>query len=315
MEDALETTAAARAPLAGFWRRLGAFAIDWLILALGGYMLGQLLFDPLAWLGMWGRLVGFLIALPYFGLLDSGAFGAATPGKRALGLRVVDHAGRVLPLPRSMLRAAAFLAPVMFNGTIRFMDSAGYGERAWCGLMGGLLAASFYVLIFNRATGQGLHDQLTGAYVIRGRASRQTMASIPAAWRPHLIVALAMVAVGIPAGLAGYPLQWRMSPATLSPVTFVPTLDTPLVRGVWMAYSPPTGGPRTCDRLTVVMRGTGVDDETIARPFVSPMKSHARCHIDTNLSVRMVYGFDLGFAGGVKYHDFTIDAGENAGQP
>jgi uncharacterized RDD family membrane protein YckC len=306
--------AAPRVSLGGFWRRLGAFAVDWMILALGGGVVGQLLFDQLAWLGGWDRLLGFVIATLYFGLLDSGPFGASTPGKRAFGLRVVDAAGRVVSLPKSMLRAGVLVAPIMFNGTIVVMSDASYGERAASGLMGGLAIASIYMLAFNRSTRQGLHDLASGAFVVRGRASRQAMSGL-ALWRAHLAVAAIFVVTGVPISMAGYPVYVGFAPGTSSKATLLPSLGPPLVRAAWIRWTPVEGTPRTCTSVTVSLRGTGVDDEDIARKVAQGLVLRFHCHVDTNLAVRMVYGFDLGFAGGHRYRDYVIDADQFPGQP
>ena len=58
-------------PVSPLWRRFLAFAIDGLLLALLGNAIGVVLFNKLSDLGPWGRLVGFLIALPYFALFES----------------------------------------------------------------------------------------------------------------------------------------------------------------------------------------------------------------------------------------------------
>jgi uncharacterized RDD family membrane protein YckC len=303
-----------RVPLAGFWRRLAAFAVDWVILALGGYILGQLLFDQLAWLGLWDRLIGFVVATLYFGLLDSGSFGASTPGKRALGLRVVDMAGRVVPLPRSFLRAAVLVAPIMFSGTILVMSDASYDERAASGLMGGLAIASFYVLAFNRSTRQGLHDLASGAFVVRGRASRQALSGLTL-WRPHLAIAAIFMVAGVPISTAGYPVYVAFAPSSSAPATLLPTLGPPLVRAAWIRWTPVEGTPRTCTSATVSLRGTGLDDENLARNVARNLVSRVHCHVDTNLAVRLVYGFDLGFVGGRRFRDYVIDEDQFPGQP
>jgi uncharacterized RDD family membrane protein YckC len=303
-----------RVSLAGFWRRLGAFALDWAILAIGGYALGQLLFDQLAWLGGWDRLVGFVASALYFGLLDSGRFGASTPGKRALGLRVVDMAGRVVSLPKSMLRASVLVAPIMFSGTILVMSDASYGERAASGLMGGLATASLYMVVFNRSTRQGLHDLASGAFVVRGRASRQAMSELTL-WRPHLAIAAIFVVMGVPVSMAGYPVYFAFAPSAWSRATLLPSLGPPLVRAAWIRWTPVAGTPRTCTGVTVALRGTGLDDEDLARHVAQGLVLRFHCHIDTNLTVRMVYGFDLGFAAGHRFRDYVIDADHFPGQP
>src|SRR5690348_14117245 len=81
-------TAEQRPPIAGFWRRLAAFVVDALILGVPAMLLGFAMFDWAASLGQAGRLIGFVVALLYFGLLNSRLGGGQTLGKRLLGIRV-----------------------------------------------------------------------------------------------------------------------------------------------------------------------------------------------------------------------------------
>ena len=83
------------APIAGFWRRVAAFVVDGLILALVGEALGLSLFDFFVRLGPWGRCVGMAVALAYFVPQESSRSGQSL-GKRLLRIRVVDAQGRSL---------------------------------------------------------------------------------------------------------------------------------------------------------------------------------------------------------------------------
>ena len=57
--------------ISGFWRRLLAFLLDGIFIGILGFILGLFLFDFFAQIGGYGRIVGFCIALAYFGLLNS----------------------------------------------------------------------------------------------------------------------------------------------------------------------------------------------------------------------------------------------------
>src|ERR1700728_3900 len=70
-----------RSSIAGFWRRLAAFLVDCLILAVPALLIGLMLFRWTAGLGQAGRLLGFPVTLLYFGLLDSRLGGGQTIGK------------------------------------------------------------------------------------------------------------------------------------------------------------------------------------------------------------------------------------------
>jgi uncharacterized RDD family membrane protein YckC len=54
-------------------------------------------------MGAYARLIGFAIALAYFGICKSRIGGGQTLGKRWLDVRVVDAHDQLLSLPRSLL--------------------------------------------------------------------------------------------------------------------------------------------------------------------------------------------------------------------
>lgn len=313
MESVLNS-AAPSAPLTGFWRRLAAFVMDWIVLALVGNILGQVLFEPLAAIGAWDRVVGFVIALVYFGWFDSGRAGSGTPGKRVAGLVVVDKTGRPISLLRSVARAALLTAPFLFNSMSPVSTGASLAERAVNGLGGGLVIAALYYAACNRRTRQGLHDLATGTFVVYGSASQPSIDGL-APWRPHMLIVLFLVATGVPASMAGFPVGISFAPSMGFEATQAPHGGVPEVRSAFISYAPPTGGPRTCQYVTVGLRGPGVDDETLARRIGGDMARRAHCHIHSTLPVRMYYGFDLGFAAGQKYRDYVLDEALFTGQP
>jgi uncharacterized RDD family membrane protein YckC len=161
-------------PIAGFWRRLTAFGIDWLILGLPALLLGLALFRWVASLGQAGRLIGFVVALLYFGLLNSRLGGGQTVGKRLLGIRVIDQAGNELSPARSISRFLVIAIPIFLNGLWMDVDYASLGAPEYVlgallifAVFGGL-GAIIYLFVFNRRTRQSLHDLAVGSFVVRG---------------------------------------------------------------------------------------------------------------------------------------------------
>ena len=63
---------------AGFWRRVGAFIVDSIVLGVCGFAVGTPMFDQLAAMEGPTRLIGLAVGVAYFGLLSSGLFGSAT---------------------------------------------------------------------------------------------------------------------------------------------------------------------------------------------------------------------------------------------
>src|SRR6266567_4130817 len=71
-------------PIASFWRLLGAFFLDSIILGIAAFVLAIPFFSTLSRLGPYGRLVGIFLALPYYGILNSRIGDGQTLGKRIL---------------------------------------------------------------------------------------------------------------------------------------------------------------------------------------------------------------------------------------
>src|SRR6266404_8698149 len=84
--------------IAGFWRRVFGVFIDSLILCACGLFLGFLCSEVFRQMGPWGRIVGFLIALLYFGVMNNKIFGGQTFGKRIAKTKVVSRNGEPLGL-------------------------------------------------------------------------------------------------------------------------------------------------------------------------------------------------------------------------
>ena len=58
-------------PISGFWRRFFAWAVDTIILGAVGQLIGLLFSSYLYNLGPYGRPIGLLFIIPYFGILNS----------------------------------------------------------------------------------------------------------------------------------------------------------------------------------------------------------------------------------------------------
>jgi Tfp pilus assembly protein PilF/uncharacterized RDD family membrane protein YckC len=153
--------------IAGFWQRLPAFVLDAGVIGVPTLLVGLVFFQTAFRLGEAGRVFGFVVALLYFGLLDSRLGGGQTLGKRLLGIRVIDRQGRLLSPLRSVARfliiaipyflLRLWLAPAV---SVTLLEATGFFAY-------GALGAALYLFFFNLGTGQSLHDLAVRSFVVQ----------------------------------------------------------------------------------------------------------------------------------------------------
>lgn len=154
--------------IGGFWRRLGAFVLDMIVLGILGQILGYFFFDQLAAMGAWGRLFGWTISVSYFGTMNSRLGSGQTLGKRLLDIVVVDDTGSLISVQKSLFRSALLFTPMFLNGAAIPTDKIPTFFNYMLGfvIFGGI-AVIFYLFVFNRRTRQNIHDLAVQTYVIK----------------------------------------------------------------------------------------------------------------------------------------------------
>ncbi|MBI4209823.1 MAG: RDD family protein [Deltaproteobacteria bacterium] len=172
--------------IAGFWRRLGAFILDSMLIGIVGLALGLVFSDCFAQLGTWGLIVGFTVALLYFGILNSHIGNGQTLGKRLTKVRVIDANGGSLSIGKASLRYTVLAIPLFLNGapidTAFFMP---WGDLILSIVVFGLGLSIIYLFIFNRKTRQSFHDLIVGSWVIGSR--EQGVKPKGTIWKGHYI--------------------------------------------------------------------------------------------------------------------------------
>lgn len=132
----------------GFWIRLGAYLIDFVILIAFAFAValvtGQDLLDPAA-ASTYGAadVINLLVGIAYFAGFESSSW-QATPGKRALGLIVTDSSG----------------------ARISFLRALG---RYFAKILSGIILLIGYIMVAFTEKKQGLHDFLASTLVIKGQ--------------------------------------------------------------------------------------------------------------------------------------------------
>lgn len=293
--------------IAGFWRRSGAFLIDILVLGLVGYGLGLLLHAQFAALGAGGRAVGFVIALAYFGSMDSRLFEGRSVGKRALDIRVADARGRPLSVRKALLRSTVFCIPYFLNGIALGDGQTGLLfpviQALAVFVLGGAIC---YLFLFNRRTRQSIHDLLVGALVVHG--SSTALAQPAPLWRGHLAILTAWCVLAV--GALAY-LHSRLDAGILRPlmdvqqqVNRLPGIRTAsIVEGSHFA----SGDKRT--RFVAIQAVNGrdaVDQNTIARDIARiVLLAYPRAQKLDAISVSVMEGYDIGIASNWRIRTFS----------
>jgi len=206
MPEPVEGPEVPLAPIAGFWRRTGAFVLDGAILGAACWALALVAYDALVETGGWALVIGLGVGVAYFALLD-GPFGPSL-GKRLLGVRVVDGQGRPISVARAALRCLVLEVPYFLNGAPlpEWPGLAPVVGAVQLFIVFGMGGALLYLYFFNRTTRQSLHDLATGTFVVEAIAEE----SAPAVKRLpglHAILAgawlLLILAWSVWIGLAG----------------------------------------------------------------------------------------------------------------
>lgn len=306
--DALHGEEAPAREIAGFWRRLGAFVIDVIMLGIVGMILGSLLFDTFARMGAYARLVGFAIALAYFGVLNSRIGDGQTLGKRWLGVRVVDAHDQLLSLPRSLLRYAVLGIPFFANGLpvdpeVAMGSTLGYLLALV--VFGGMLAI-VYLYVFNRRTRQSLHDLAVGSYVERFDGAAR-LVPFPVMWRGHVAVAALLAAVALGAPIVANHFAQTRSFADLMPLyrklSRQPHVMTAQVMRSWTSMN---GNTTHSLQSSLQLDAPLVDDDAMARRIAQQMaKADSEIAHEDAVVVRLVFGYDMGIASGWKTHVYS----------
>ncbi len=295
--------------ISGFWRRLLALIIDGLLLGLVGFVCGLVLFDPLAQLGGWGRVIGFLIALAYFGILNSSIGKGQTVGKRLMTIEVVDRFGQHILLARSLVRSVVLATPFFLNGALIppgvMMSPVGYVIGF---ILFGLGGAIIYLYAFNRLTRQSLHDLAVGTFVTNTSPQGEVRGSV---WRPHItVVGIWVVAViGLSVVMTGLSRK-GVVPGLLdvqraiqaSGKVHVATVNV----GKSWRYDNGLRSETTYFYSNAIWKRRPQDEESAARVVASIILSNYPAIDEQDvLTVSIAYGFDIGIAHAWRSHTST----------
>lgn len=285
--------------ISGFWRRIGALCIDFAILGGIGFILGFFLEDTFAAMGAWGRLVGFLIALLYFGLMNSKLCGGQTAGKTFLNIKVVDSANETVGIAKSLARAFILVAPIFLNGaqfSIELMQS--YLMYFFTFIVFGGFLSTVYLYVFNKNTQQSLHDLILGTLVVNAKAEKQELHKVS---KIHFIVVAALLLAAAIAPVFTLQLA-KAEPFKSLLITQAALAQLPLVTHVAMESGVNTTTSIDNDTKTtthvharIFLAKNLVGDPAVAREMALVIKkSFSESTKKDAIQLTLTYGHDIG---------------------
>lgn len=298
--------------ISGFWRRVGAFLIDSIILGVFGLILGLFFSQQFVELGGWGRAIGFPIAAIYFAILNSRIGGGQTIGKRALKIQVVDKSSELLSLPKSILRYFAIGIPYFLNGAI-IPESILYpvGFYLVSLLVFGFGLSIVYLFIFNRNTRQSLHDIIAGTYVVRKNI--ESTETIKRIWPVHYAICgiLMVLALLSPIFIRQLSQNEFFSELTKTreQIQNVPGVICATIQDGQSTFSAVGGESKTTTYLNsqIIIKNNNVEDEKLASEIANIiLETHKEANLRNRIQVVLTYGYDIGIASKWNSHGFSF---------
>ena len=137
-----------RVDYGGFWRRFGAYIIDYIILSVAGILLGLIILLAIGTDGSWDEAaltltiypISLVIGWLYYALMESSSR-QATVGKLAVGIIVTDNDGNRISFGRAT-------------------------GRHFAKIISGLILLIGYIMIAFTQKKQGLHDIMASTLVV-----------------------------------------------------------------------------------------------------------------------------------------------------
>jgi uncharacterized RDD family membrane protein YckC len=286
--------------ICGFWRRIVAVFLDSLVLGAVGMVSGLFLFDTYASMGGWGRLLGFAVALIYFGVLNSSIGKGGTFGKRVMGIEVVDKNGEHITLLRSLARYTILGVPFFLNGASIPIGAPAVIFYLVGFVIFGLGGAIAYLYVFNTRTRQSVHDLAVGTFVVRSGGSGEITAR--PALRVHLgVIGIWLVCVLLLSVLGSFLVSTNLFSDLLSvqkAVVASPDVSAANVSsGESMTFHGGSNAKTSYFQANVSVRARPGSYEAEATEIASiVLNTYPKIDQDDSIVVNVSYGYDIGIA-------------------
>jgi uncharacterized RDD family membrane protein YckC len=312
-------------PISGFWRRFLAWLLDTIIVGIAGKITGIAFSSFLFSIGPYGRPIGLLFILPYFGIMNSKIGGGQTLGKRLMKIAVRNKNNEPIELWRSVVRSLLLASPGLFNNwTISILILAlptplykGWAVpifqnyfTTWLMLLlvFGLGGAILYTIIFNIKPRQGIHDLLMGTYVIH--LSGKPIESFPKTSRIHWIVTsvwIGIIAIGSLYIIAPPTISKTLLASAKSPINYLQKDPRFFTVSVNYNYDTCCGITRSSLNITVWYKGKIGEGERqeVANSIVKTVLDNEKDLSNYDeITVKVLSKYEIGIATG--RNSFTI---------
>ncbi len=303
--------------ISGFWRRLGAFFIDSIMLGIVGLILGIFFGDYFAQFGGWGRAIGFPIAAMYFTIMNSSLSNGQTLGKKVLNIQVINKDGKLLSPIQSFFRYSILGAPYFLNG-------AQFSEEILSSILGyflsfavfGMGLSIVYLFIFNRRTRQSLHDIIMGTCVVySGAKDKLETKSI---WVVHYAVcAILLFALALAPLFNGNLAKSDFFSAlseTRSEILSLPEVVSANINDGKSTFTSFTKDKTTTTyyiSTNVMLLTDQIEDEDVAVKIAKIiLEQHPEAHKRNIIQVILTYGYDIGIASKWRNNKYSFSPSE-----
>ncbi len=279
-------------------RRAAAFATDLLLLAVVGYAFGFAFFDVVTRWGPYGRAFGLILMTGYFGLGASPLMTGRTLGKRVWGLEVAKLGGGHLALAPALGRASLVSLPYLANGwsakIVVLTPALAWGLSF---IVFGIGGAILYLFLFNRTTGQALHDLAFATVVVKGGAAvpkRQ-----PPLPRIHRVALVCIAGVLVMGSMAGSLMKGWFEQALAPHAAFWTTLNSdPRFFSVSVNHNTFSQGARTTTTVSVQawLKDWSADNKAVTTELAARTLEHYSSAEPDNVRIVLTRAYDLGVA-------------------
>jgi uncharacterized RDD family membrane protein YckC len=286
--------------IASLWRRLIAFIADAVLLAIPAILVSIPFFDPLSRLGVYGPIVGFGLAFPYFAILNSRIGNGQTLGKKWMRIQVIDEEGKTISFRKSSIRYMVFAVPYYLDNFVFPTTRTPWLVSSLVSLIVTVVGGvTIYLVLFNRRTRQGLHDLTVGSYVVD--ADKLGPLAKRSIWKGHwAILGTLFLLVYAGGAILGKKLSaWGSFPQLLEDVRLIEAVRGVQAAGVQDLTSFDSSADTKKKILVANVRWTGRADqqELLANQIamiILQKDPNAGSH--DSLRIVIIRGYDLGIA-------------------